>query len=744
MTHEHGEEQKKVVLENGNASVETGGVSRISAYEVTTWAFRKLISAGKKAPAVPQKALSLISGFGKSGKTHRLDTKIEHYEKELRRLHYKIGKAGISYSGEDNVLETEPVKALIAEVRKKETRIEELKARIIEIKKENANKKRKKVVRREAAETLNSMEIDTIEAAIADAVLFGEFDTPSEMEIFQKVANDLLDNELEVRILAVGELGKIGKEAAVPVLLEASKSDNGDLVSEVVNSLISIGDLRAIPLFLEKASDPAYRVRIGCLRGLYKLADYQDDLPALTEALRDAHPEVRRTAVTFLGWKDRIEAAPALMQCLKDEDRRVRKAAVSALAHLKDESSVLPLMRVLADEELEIREKALQTIRMISGNDEITFDLNADEPALEKAADQMRSWWEKERIDTIHEDRTDDESIETEIIEVETTDDAYETVEKIVQEETDIAPEKETALEESVDESIEEIVGEGLAPEEQAENALDMHRGDETAPEEETAFEESVDESVEEIVGKDLAPEEQAENALDMYRGDETAPEEETAFEESVDESVEEIVGEGLAPEEQAENALDMHRGDETAPEEETAFEESVDESVEEIVGEGLAPEEQAENALDMHRGDETAPEEETAFEESVDESVEEIVGKDLAPEEQAENALDMYRGDETAPEEETAFEESVDESVEEIIGKDLAPEEQAENPPDMHEEGETTPDTTGENDRTYQEEELKKMVKAELLSICHDLEIEADGSLLKSDLIALVLGEKE
>ena len=425
MAHRDEEEQKDGVLENGNVTAETGGVSSISAYEVTSWAFRKLISAGKKAPAIPRKAQCMISGLGKSGKTHRLNTKIGYTEKKLGRLHYKIGKAGISYSGEGNVLETEPVKALIAEVRENEAKIENMNAQIIEIKKEKEKKKKKRTVRKKPVaireETMDKRDMDTIAAAIDDAVLFGEFETSSEKEIFQKIAGDLLDSEIEVRILAVAELGKMGKEAAVPVLLEASKSNNGDLVSEIINSLISLGDLRAIPLFRERASDPGYRVRIGCLRGLYKLADYEDDLPVLTEALRDDHPEVRRTAATFLGWKDRVEAAPALTQCLRDEDRRVRKAAVSALAHLKDESSVLPLIRVLADEELEIRIKALQTIRMISGNDEITFDVYADAFAVETAVEDMRSWWDRERLERVYEDKTDVELIETEMMETETT-----------------------------------------------------------------------------------------------------------------------------------------------------------------------------------------------------------------------------------------------------------------------------------------------------------------------------------
>jgi|APSaa5957512622_1039677.scaffolds.fasta_scaffold25134_2 hypothetical protein len=596
MAHRHEEEQKDGVLEKGDVAAKTEGVSKISAYEVTAWAFRKLVSVGKKAPVIPKKTLNLVSGIGKSGKVHRLDTKIGYAEKKLRRLHYKIGKIGISYSGEGDVLETEPVKTLIVEVRENEAKIEKMKAQIIEIKKQKEEKKKRAVKRGPVAvheETMDKRDMDAITAAIDDTALFGEFSTSSEKEIFQKVANDLLDSEIEVRILAVAELGKMGKEAAVPVLLESAKSNNRDLVSEIINSLISLGDLRAIPLFREKASDPGYRVRIGCLRGLYKLGDYEDDLPVLTEALRDDHPEVRRTAATFLGWKDRVEAAPALTQSLRDEDRRVRKAAVSALAHLRDESSVLPLIRVLADEELEIRKKALETIRMISGNDAITFDVFADASAMAAAVDDMRNWWEQERLERVYEDKTDVASIETDMMEAETT----------VEDTPPPVEDKET-----------------------------FHDAEMPVPEEADIMVEDVyDESG---LGEDTVSEEDSGDESDVL--------------------------EALEPEEVK------------------------------VTSEG-----------------------QTAFEESVIESVEEIVGKNAASEEQTEDVSDTSEED-VQEELETAAEE------------------------------ETPVDETGEEDHQYREWELKRMVKAELLSICGDLGIDADENLLKSDLIALVLDGKE
>jgi hypothetical protein len=135
-------------------------------------------------------------------------------------------------------------------------------------------------------------------------------------------------------------------------------------------------------------------------------------------------------------------------------------------------------------------------------------------------------------------------------------------------------------------------------------------------------------------------------------------------------------------------------------------------------------------------------------------------LGEDTVSEEDSGDESDVLEALE--PEEvkvtsegQTAFEESVIESVEEIVGKNAASEEQTEDVSDTSEEDvqeeletaaeeETPVDETGEEDHQYREWELKRMVKAELLSICGDLGIDADENLLKSDLIALVLDGKE
>ena len=440
----------------GVASVlNAGGSAMVYAYDVTTDVIVRLLSVVKKVPVVPEKAFDMIAGglgIIKPSEIKRLEEKIKGYEKKIKGLYYQIGKEGATYTGDESALETEPVKKLMADVREYEKEIERLENNIVEIKEQKkveAKRKRlkKAVPLAERREKVDEEKVKKmVESAIAKAARHGEFETRSEQEIFDKVANDLLDSETEIKTLAAAELGKIGNDAGVAILIEAAKFENPNLTSEIINSLITIGDLRAIPLFKEKAADPKYRVRIGCLRGLYKLAGDEEAMPVLTKALRDEHQEVRRTAATFIGWKDYADSAPALVQCLRDEDARVRKAAVSSLANVKDESSVLALIKVLGDKDIEIREKAFEAIRVISG-EEITFDVHASGKALTGAINNLRDWWQKERLGKVEITEAAEVAAEPEAPE-EVAEAPEEVAEAVAEAEEEVAEAEEEAEEE--------------------------------------------------------------------------------------------------------------------------------------------------------------------------------------------------------------------------------------------------------------------------------------------------------
>ncbi len=334
-----------------------------------------------------------------------LRQKIAEYEEKIKRLYYEIGKEGSSAEK----MESEKITELIGKVREYEQEIQRLNTRISEMteleaqRKEEAKKEKVRPTKKRVSdEQVNAL----IKAAIDKALRHGDFESESQKEIFKKIANDLLDDEMEVRILAAAELGKLGLKVTADVLLEAVKFDNYYLTAEIINSLTNIGDPRTLTLCKEVAKSPNHKVRISSLRGLYKMGSDEEIASYLIDALSDDHPEVRRTAVTFLGWKDIADSVPGLIQCLQDKEESVRKAAVTALANIKDTSAVLPLMRSLTDDSMDIRQKALDTLKTIT-QQEINIDITLKGSELKKAVDDLKEWWQNERLSKIDELQAD-------------------------------------------------------------------------------------------------------------------------------------------------------------------------------------------------------------------------------------------------------------------------------------------------------------------------------------------------
>ncbi|MBF0396276.1 MAG: HEAT repeat domain-containing protein, partial [Desulfobacterales bacterium] len=464
--------------------INVGGQATVAVYDATVYAFNKVYESLKKTPEFTKKSASAITdgfGFIKPNAIKQVEKKIKGYEEEIKKLYYELGKEGAQSYDEKHPLESEAVKKLIADIREHEKEIDRLKNRVNEIKEEEKAEKEEKLKEKSftksqktsSAKTQQEEKIDndnitkSLEEIIKKSLKTGSFETRSEEEIFKKVANDLLDNEMEIKCLAAAELGKIGNTAGVLVLMEAAKFKNSELTSEIINSLINIGDKRAVSLFNEEIKSPKYRVRIGCLRGLYKIAGAEESMPIIIEALRDENPEVRRTALTFIGWKDYEGAIPSIIQCLRDDDVRVRKAAVSALANIKDEVSVLPLINMLWDKDLEIREKALDAIKVVSGKS-ITFDVSALGEALKQAIENLKNWWEQERINVkkveepLFEDIQPETVVETKIEEAPATVEA-ETAAETKIEEAPAKVETETVAETKIEEAPAKIETEPVA-----------------------------------------------------------------------------------------------------------------------------------------------------------------------------------------------------------------------------------------------------------------------------------------
>lgn len=359
-----------------------------------------------------KRLMTSVSGiFGNEG--DKIEAKIRDYEAKMHEIYSEVGSqttSGIPIGP----VGAETIDKMIHQARIYEDEIGRLKAKLQQIKTQQAQEKEaeaKKPIR--PVKTIKTP-LDQVERnihnAIQRALHYGEFSASSERAIFEKVANDILESEMEIKILAATELGKMGNPEAVPILMESIKFDNTYLTTEIINSLINIGDKRAIPIFKAGVENNNYRVRLCSLRGIYKLSPDKEIVSTLVSALRDDHHEIRKTAVTFLGWKDDVSVVPSLIQCLKDEDDRVRAATVSALLNFKDPSSVMPLIKVLGDKILDIREKALDTIRIITGAD-IKFDIQSRGQQLYDEINNLRDWWLKERFGNVDIRFDDDDEL---------------------------------------------------------------------------------------------------------------------------------------------------------------------------------------------------------------------------------------------------------------------------------------------------------------------------------------------
>ena len=333
--------------------------------------------------------------------------KISEHENQNNYLHLGIKRKYAKGCHEDAILEPESLKKQfygITDEYENQIKILKLKNKEMIFKgKIRKKKSRKSTVDakpkiNEIQDKVTIQQIDkVVKNSIRVAVKKGAFKTPQEEKIFLKVAKDFLENEMEIKCLAAIELRKIGNEAAIPILMDAVKYGGSDLVSEIINSCTALDDIRAIPLFIKKVESPNSKVRIGCLRGIFKLADDDVCMSILIKSLKDSHPDVRRTALTLIEWKKYEDAVPFVIQCLMDEEAKVRKTAVLTLANLKNESSVFSLIEVLEDKDLEIREKALDAIISIAG-EKIDFDVNVTEKQLLSDVLRLKQWWRVKRM----------------------------------------------------------------------------------------------------------------------------------------------------------------------------------------------------------------------------------------------------------------------------------------------------------------------------------------------------------
>jgi len=172
----------------------------------------------------------------------------------------------------------------------------------------------------------------------------------------------LLVTELEkekVQDQAAKVLTSIGKEA-VPELIRASEAPGPTVRAKAVGSLGEIGDESALPTLFNKLSDSDENVRAAAARSLGKM-DPQRVLPLLTKSLREATPENQQRIVSSIPDIGEPLVSP-LLAMLERGDTQSRQGAAFILGKIRTPTAVSALGRATQDEDWTVAWYAAQAL----------------------------------------------------------------------------------------------------------------------------------------------------------------------------------------------------------------------------------------------------------------------------------------------------------------------------------------------------------------------------------------------
>lgn len=358
-------------------------------------ATKQLIGYGsKKSAGIFTGGLRKKFGLTKA----EVQAKLAIIENRIRDLYLEIGKMGTGSDDIDGILATAEAEEIIEKIKKLEDESSALNKYLVEI--EAAERQglpmAKFSVRPRSA--IEGQLFKRISSVVQSCTRKATFTLRSDAIIFEKALRDLLEAEMDIKRLAVSELGKLGSKHAGPVLKEALSINNPDLQAEIINALIQLEDGDVFPICKRFLKHPYAGIRAACIRGLYKVGQDEAAL-LLIEALKDESMEVRNSSAMFLGWMESKPAIPALLQvAAADSDLRVRKSAIQALENIRDEGAVLPLIRLLHDDSKDIRDKALVALERITGE---TLTVSNGDDVKDRLADanRLKEWWIKKKHD---------------------------------------------------------------------------------------------------------------------------------------------------------------------------------------------------------------------------------------------------------------------------------------------------------------------------------------------------------
>jgi HEAT repeat protein len=140
---------------------------------------------------------------------------------------------------------------------------------------------------------------------------------------------------MDARANAARALGILRGRAALPDLIEAAHSKNGDVIYESLVALQKIRDDSAGPKIEFLLHDLDSKVQIAALETVGILRD-MSAVPAIADVVNRARDvKVRRQALTSLAMLPQESSRPVYQQYLNDKDDKLRAAAAEGYARLR-------------------------------------------------------------------------------------------------------------------------------------------------------------------------------------------------------------------------------------------------------------------------------------------------------------------------------------------------------------------------------------------------------------------------
>ncbi|MFQ5646218.1 MAG: HEAT repeat domain-containing protein, partial [bacterium] len=200
----------------------------------------------------------------------------------------------------------------------------------------------------------------------------------SERLLYNHFLKDLFSSQEEVQIAAAKSLAGFPSARTGLALMEAwQKTASSRTRSEIAKTLSSLKEEGAVILFRKYLAHEELSYQMSALEGLYRMGT-EAAMGGVITALRSGDHQLRRRAVTYIGWLKVPTALQELGPLLKDPNEFVRKVTLSVVSNLETPNKLPFLIETLHDSSLEIRRAAFKSLQAISGK-KLAFDPRASE-----------------------------------------------------------------------------------------------------------------------------------------------------------------------------------------------------------------------------------------------------------------------------------------------------------------------------------------------------------------------------